>query len=1122
MKRFAFAVLATVAVAFAAVAVAQAYQYRGPNAPFPDGNPAAPLDTSQHSQLKDGSLGFSVGATGAVLKFQQDQSLSVGGRGFLVPATGGTSPTTYLRPAEGGLVITTNMAGATATVHVSNLCFGENQTDCKSTWAGVGSGGSDSFWKLFPGGIEYASSANPGVSMGKGGALANVSVTGNLSVVDGPNTRNTAYYYEQIAYSGTAPNTLYTTSSAVFSWWQAAFPAEFGSAGSWEAIRITGVMTGGECDDTFMYSRQCRETIYSAPDNDPERNRFVYDLWMQQPVGEPGFSVGYTKFEKKKGTRAGGTLNAMNGVFTNSLAVGAVPSLRTGFMVAGKASTTALGGGSAGALAEIFDTSWDGTSGWRTPFAGLAFGSAPGYDFAVGKKSVDNANTFFQVRRQDGKELLTIDKDANVSFATSNMAYVPAGTTGSVNASRYFLNGQPLSSEDPRWSVVPGGIAYNGGSVGIGTGTSTGPTANLQVKGSVRISGTSPRITFGDGNVDSRLYGPGPLSPSNHPDLLNAWASEFGSSAPDTCDNNVGTAGGGTINGNTPPSGIYSCPGGTTRQCRDVYWGPANRGGTWVSGWFADKVVCYANTDEVVSVSNQGGTFTVNNKNEQSRLSVSQNGVVTVNGPSSTLSVMTGNGGFGGIYGAMDAAHGWTRGLIGHGVDVTATGYKLTSQYGGSLLHFGNSNWLGFSALPANAQNMAFTSQQLIDNYTQFKVLEWGTETKNQANINGANGAWLIVNGSTSTASKYAGIALQANGVNKWSLFKSDQSNNNLYVGRYDAGGAYIDSPVQIVQDSGKVILQNGLVLPQGAANDRVLTSDGDGNASWRTLTIPQPERMISEKGTLTVHCTAGRTETIQMNQITEIVGAFAAPVNNYIAIGNLGGSPGAFSARTAGVDSWSGRTLKIAVLNADYTFPPGGDTQNTCNNKPLVVNWTAFGYRTGGPLTLTPASVSLAAGQQVNVAVGGGTLPFSIQTQPNSSFANATVNGSTITVTGVGTGNTSLVLRDAGSPAQTITLPITVTAGWVDTYMNTSYPSYPGMSCRTWLTQASARQWNGTDPIRVYRTNLNPNVISGKCLYEAATAPGWYSFELPDYANNSWKPIHYGSNGSQRTQIYK
>ncbi len=826
MKRFAFAVLATVVVAFAAVAVAQAYQYRGPNAPFPDGNPAAPLDTSQYEQFKDGALGFSLNAIGAVLKFQSGQSLSVGNQPFLLPLTGGNNKT-VLQPGAGGLIITTNMAGATATVHVSNLCFGENQTDCKSTWAGVGSGGSDSFWKLFPGGIEYASSANPGVSMGKGGALANVSVTGNLSVVDGPNTRNTAYYYEQIAYSGTAPNTLYTTSSAVFSWWQAAFPAEFGSAGSWEAIRITGVMTGGECDDTFMYSRQCRETIYSAPDNDPERNRFVYDLWMQQPVGEPGFSVGYTKFEKKKGTRAGGTLNAMNGVFTNSLAVGAVPSLRTGFMVAGKASTTALGGGSVGALAEIFDTSWDGTSGWRTPFAGLAFGSAPGYDFAVGKKSVDNTNTFFQVRRQDGKELLTIDKDANVSFATSNMAYVPAGTTGSINASRYFLNGQPLSSEDPRWSVVPGGIAYNGGSVGIGTGTSTGPTARLQVAGDIRLASagpTSERIIFGEGRSD--VYG-------SWTQTLYGSASDPGLGGPDTCDGNTGSP------ASSPnPSGVYECGPQRPKVCHDIAW--EYRQLTSQGGYTSRDISCAASIDPITSISGPNGTFTVNDKNGQPRLSVSQNGVVTVSGPASTLSVMTGNGGFGGIYGVASSTHNWIRGLIGHGVDVTATGYRLASQYGGSLIYFGNQNWIGFSALATNAQNMTFTAQQLEDNATQFKVLSWGTETKGTARVTDPNGAWLRLSGGTSTLpAKYAGIAFEQNGVSRWSLFKTDTAVNDLLIGRYGTNGSFVDAPLQISSASGTVTIANGLKLPNGAAPGYMLvSSDNSGTAAWAPVPV--------------------------------------------------------------------------------------------------------------------------------------------------------------------------------------------------------------------------------------------------------------------------------------------
>lgn len=80
--------------------------------------------------------------------------------------------------------------------------------------------------------------------------------------------------------------------------------------------------------------------------------------------------------------------------------------------------------------------------------------------------------------------------------------------------------------------------------------------------------------------------------------------------------------------------------------------------------------------------------------------------------------------------------------------------------------------------------------------------------------------------------------------------------------------------------------------------------------------------------------------------------------------------------------------------------------------------------------LILSQTSVSLSIGQSTDITISGGVGPYTIQTAPNSSIATASINGSTLTVSGAGQGTTSVVIADASAPNPlTATLTIEVTA---------------------------------------------------------------------------------------------
>lgn len=101
-------------------------------------------------------------------------------------------------------------------------------------------------------------------------------------------------------------------------------------------------------------------------------------------------------------------------------------------------------------------------------------------------------------------------------------------------------------------------------------------------------------------------------------------------------------------------------------------------------------------------------------------------------------------------------------------------------------------------------------------------------------------------------------------------------------------------------------------------------------------------------------------------------------------------------------------------------------------------------------PLSLSPASISIAEGTSIMVNIAGGTVPYSITSQPAGSIATASIAGSTLTVTGLSAGTTTVKIGDASSPVQTKSLAVAITSSNGFTTAGTlsfSYASSSGQS---------------------------------------------------------------------------
>jgi len=79
-------------------------------------------------------------------------------------------------------------------------------------------------------------------------------------------------------------------------------------------------------------------------------------------------------------------------------------------------------------------------------------------------------------------------------------------------------------------------------------------------------------------------------------------------------------------------------------------------------------------------------------------------------------------------------------------------------------------------------------------------------------------------------------------------------------------------------------------------------------------------------------------------------------------------------------------------------------------------------------PISATPQSTSVSAGSASSITLSGGIPPFNATIPPNTSIATVSISGNTIYVVGLSAGTTLVTIQDSFTPAETITIPITVT----------------------------------------------------------------------------------------------
>jgi len=157
-----------------------------------------------------------------------------------------------------------------------------------------------------------------------------------------------------------------------------------------------------------------------------------------------------------------------------------------------------------------------------------------------------------------------------------------------------------------------------------------------------------------------------------------------------------------------------------------------------------------------------------------------------------------------------------------------------------------------------------------------------------------------------------------------------------------------------------------------------------------------------------------------------------------------------------------SGTTLTLlGITNGTSTINVCASSSN-CGTMTVTVNTNSSS--SSANITLSQDNVSVAIGQNINVTISGGAMPYTTLINPNSIF-QATINSNILTIYGQSTGSSSMSVCSNGSCASVL---ITVTAQGAST--NTSLPagcySTLGYSQTTGLPCGSSTVTTPTIPV--------------------------------------------------------
>ncbi len=178
----------------------------------------------------------------------------------------------------------------------------------------------------------------------------------------------------------------------------------------------------------------------------------------------------------------------------------------------------------------------------------------------------------------------------------------------------------------------------------------------------------------------------------------------------------------------------------------------------------------------------------------------------------------------------------------------------------------------------------------------------------------------------------------------------------------------------------------------------------------------------MSACGIINVTIGTSSSSAISFTQTNPIV-----PLNQSMSVGIMGGTGSYYISSPSNnivTASISGATLTLYGLTNGSTTITVCSSAGGCGSLTATTNYVS----TGGVLSLSQSSLSLAAGQTMSITISGGTAPYSVAT-PSGPVYSTSISGNILTVQGLSSGSTQIAVCSASGGCTWLSLIVSGTS---------------------------------------------------------------------------------------------
>lgn len=272
-----------------------------------------------------------------------------------------------------------------------------------------------------------------------------------------------------------------------------------------------------------------------------------------------------------------------------------------------------------------------------------------------------------------------------------------------------------------------------------------------------------------------------------------------------------------------------------------------------------------------------------------------------------------------------------------------------------------------------------------------------GSQITITGNTNGNTTATICAQGGSVCSSIY--ITVQSSGTQALSF-----SQSNLTI----ASGQTI--PVTISGGTGLYMVSNnsnsGLV--QASVSGSIINLSTNGASGSSSITVCSTN--MSSCGIINVTVSTSSSSTLSFSQTNPVI---QMGQNSSVVISGGGSSTYYVSSNsnTSAVQaSISSNVLTLRGLSSGSAIITVCSSVNSCNTLTTTVNYVS----TGGPISLSQTSLSIAIGQTVGITITGGDAPYNLPSNGGSIF-QGTLNGNVLNIYGIASGSSSIPVCSAG-----------------------------------------------------------------------------------------------------------